>query len=760
MSLPTPVLDDRSYDQILGELTGRIAVYAPEWTDHGPSDPGITLLELLAHVSESMLYRFNQIPDQTRLWLLRLLQLSPYPPRRATGLVTFTAPRGAAEPPVVIEGNSVGAGEVPFRVGNDVTVLPILTSAVAKMRAAAPTDPILLEEYLRVLDVANLDESQAQPYEEFVLAPEPAAPGFVPLQIANAVDHSLWVAVHPAPTAGPDLSTQLFGASGVLGKAPLVLGFATDAVYPTIDEIDPCDSLIEPPEDLRFAALDPAQAYADPNFSQRIVGPELPGPPPKVPDSSLVWQVSVRPTGGQLGTTFLPVSVVRDTTDGLRRDGVVALQLPATELDRIGVGEQPDADLAGVSNDPPALADGPEVLFWLRAFPRQGAPTMQDLRWVGPNAADVEQVAQATPELLGVGDGLSQQELALAHRPVVANTLQVEVLSGERWQPWTVVDSFAASTATDRHLMLDPTAGRLRCGDSVRGQIFPVGAPIRAVSYRYGGGRIGSVKAGAIASVLDGPDVTVSNPVPTLGGEEGETISRALERIPGELTRHDRAVTVDDFRELAQIVGVSRAECLPRFDPVSRNFEAAGVVTVMIWPTEDPLHPDAPRADATLLRAVCQHLDRRRLVTTELNVIPATYHRVAVSVGLAVKSGYSALGVRRWAELVLRQYLSPLPPYGPEGHGWPIGHRVHGPELEAAVLQVEGVDFIEELKVADLASPTPIPGSVTLTGWEVPELREVTVVIGQPPEPGSGAGGGNQPSGPTPVPVPVPRDEC
>ena len=42
-------------------------------------------------------------------------------------------------------------------------------------------------------------------------------------------------------------------------------------------------------------------------------------------------------------------------------------------------------------------------------------------------------------------------------------------------------------------------------------------------------------------------------------------------------------------------------------------------------------------------------------------MIPPTYRRVAVSVGIAVKPGYGVEAVRRWVELVLRQYLSPLP---------------------------------------------------------------------------------------------------
>jgi hypothetical protein len=756
--LPSPVLDDRSYEQIRDELRARIAVYTPEWTDLGPSDPGITLLELVAHVSESLLYRFNQIPDQTRLWLLRLLQVLPYPPRRATGLVTFAPGRLTGEPPAVSQGTSVAADRVRFRVANDVTVLPITVSAVVKAAAPVPTDKILQEEYERLLDAADLDEADAEPYEEVVLAADPNAPGFQPLLVSKAVDRRLWVAVHAAPGAADDLATSLFGASGILGRSPLVLGIGTDTDYPTIDDVDPCDRHTATPESHRVSAARVARSRQECADLLVTPGPEARGAAADRVDSTLVWQVSARRSGDDTGTDYLPVSVVRDTTDGMRRDGVVALQLPAAQLDRVGVGTVADAELAGVGDSPPALADGPPVLFWLRAFPRQGVPEIGGLRWVGANAAEVEQVVDAAPELLGTGNGLSHQALSLTQAPVVPDSLRVQVREGDEWQPWFVVDSFAASRANDRHVSLDPTAGVVQCGDSVRGQVFPIGAPVRAVAYRYGGGRVGSVKAGAISVVMDGPDVRVTNVLPTAGGEDGETISRALERIPGELGRHDRAVTADDFRELASIVGVGRAECLPRFDPTSKSFDAAGVVTVVVWPTEDPRHPDAPVADATLLQAVCRQLDDRRLVTTELYVIPATYHPVAVSVGLAVKTGYSALGVRRWVELVLRQYLAPLPPYGPDGHGWPIGHRVHGPELEAAVLQVEGVDFIEELKVADVSGAPVTIGTVELAGWEVPELREITVVLGSAPDPG--AGGITPPPGPAPVPVPVPRDEC
>src|SRR5439155_7129447 len=160
------------------------------------------------------------------------------------------------------------------------------------------------------------------------------------------------------------------------------------------------------------------------------------------------------------------------------------------------------------------------------------------------------------------------------HRPVIDGTLVVEVEEDpDRWQPWTSVDGFHASGEDDRVYVVDLEAGVVKFGNGVRGRTPQIGQRIRATGYRYGGGAVGNVAAAAI-SKLEGPTTAkVSNPLAAAGGADGETIAAALERVPGELRRRDRAVTADDFRELALATpgaGVGRAECLPRFHPRTR----------------------------------------------------------------------------------------------------------------------------------------------------------------------------------------------
>src|SRR6516165_5231605 len=114
MPLPSPILDDRSYQQLRDELVRRIPVYNQEWTDHNPSDPGITLIELFAFLGENLLYRFNQIPDATKLAFLRLLQLPLRPAAAARALVTLARGDSGAASVLVPLGTQLQAGNLAF----------------------------------------------------------------------------------------------------------------------------------------------------------------------------------------------------------------------------------------------------------------------------------------------------------------------------------------------------------------------------------------------------------------------------------------------------------------------------------------------------------------------------------------------------------------------------------------------------------------------------------------------------------------------
>lgn len=719
MPLPNPILDDRSYQQLRDELVRRIPVYTPEWTDYNASDPGITLLELFAFLGENLLYRFNQMPETAKLAFLRLLDIPLRPATPARAMVTMTTEAAAG---ALVELNAEAkAGQLSFETLQEVKVWPVSFVAVGKGTSAAPVEedePEVFDFAMRAVDALDgLAEGQEPAFYENRVVPAEGAG--LPVDFDATVDRVVWVAVVGEKNAEKEK----------LGDALLNLGFVPDPVVPSMPETTPC-----------------------PGAGAGTKGP------------AVEWQVSTGEVGLDGAPRYRALAVEADTTRGLSQEGVVRLRLPKKHED-FGVFEVDNEDLLGTGQFPPSLDEetAPKVLFWMRAFRRDGTGFGKVL-FVGANAAEVCQTKRARPEFLGTGTGQPGQSFALVHKPVIEGSLSLEVEEFGGWRAWTSVEGFYASAPDDRHYVVDLEAGRVTFGTGVQGLPPQTGQRVRVTEYRYGGGDAGNVAPKALSKLSDYPSVKVSNPLRAHGGAAGETIDAALERIPGELRRRDRAVTAGDFQELALATpgaGVGRAECLARFHPPSLTPERAGVVSVVVWPREDPARPNAPLPDRNLLRAVCEWLDMRRLVTTELYVIPPTYRKVAVSVGLKVKPGYGVEAVRRWVELVLRQYLAPLPPYGPAGGGWPLGRRVHGPELEAVALQVEGVEFLEDLKVAgwDGAASEWKPGTVELEMYEVPELEEISVVDGADvPDAGEALG----PPAPSKVPVPIPiiREEC
>jgi hypothetical protein len=718
MPLPNPIIDDRSYQQLRDELVRRIPVYTPEWTDFNASDPGVTLIELFAFLGENLLFRFNQIPETTKLAFLKLLQIPLMPAVPALGLVDMTPPDASG--PLVAVGSELRAGSLSFETLTEVVVWPVTFYCVGKISAPAPdqtSEPEVFEFAVRALQAAApLASNEDAAYYQNQAVPENGQG--LPVDFSSAVDGMLWVAV----------LAQSGIASISLGDALINLGFVPDPAAPAIDQVQACPG----------------------------AGPASTGP-------SVEWQISTGQLDGSGNPIYQAISSEGDTTRGLTQEGVVRLRLPK---DPAGFGNFATADpnQAGTRDLPPVLDDtrAAQLLFWIRAFRKDGTP-FGGVLYVAANAAQVWQSRKANPEFLGTGTGEAGQSYSLVNSPVLDGTLIVQVEEASGWVQWNVVDGFYASAPDARDCMVDLEAGVVSFGNGVQGMPPQIGQRIRALEYRYGGGAAGNVAPGSIVKLPSNPTIKPNNDLSAHGGADSETIDNALERIPGELRRRDRAVTASDFEELALETpgaAVGRADCLPLFYPPTLASGKAGVVSVVVWPQNDPQHPNAPLPDRNLLQAVCAYLDQRRLVTTELYVIPPTYRKVAVAVGLQVKPGFGTEAVRRWVELVIRQYLAPLPPFGPDGTGWPLGRRVFGPELQAAALQVEGVDYLEGLDVAgwDDASQTWVGGTVNLNSWEVPELAEITVVDGAPLQPGEAIGPVAPPK--LPVPIPILREVC
>ncbi len=89
MALPVPNLDDRRFQDLVDDAKRLVQQRCPEWTDHNVSDPGVTLIETFAWMTDQVLYRLNRIPERNYIKFLELIGVRLFPPTAARAAITF-----------------------------------------------------------------------------------------------------------------------------------------------------------------------------------------------------------------------------------------------------------------------------------------------------------------------------------------------------------------------------------------------------------------------------------------------------------------------------------------------------------------------------------------------------------------------------------------------------------------------------------------------------------------------------------------------
>ena len=739
MPLTVPTLDDRRYQDLLDEAIARIPVHNPEWTNFNRSDPGVTLIEVFAFLTESLLYRANQIPERNRRKFLSLLGIPLQPAASARGMVTFSNERGPLRTIVLGTGVEVKAGEVPFGTEVGLDVLPIEGRAFFKRGIVNAPD--VLKDYYAQLYASFRGQPASDDLRLYETMPFPLPPGDTtePGAAAGAVDGSIWIALLLRAGDPPDEETRREARAQLAGKT-LSLG-----IVPIVTDV--------------VGHLGPAGAGGG-------------GAAP-----TLRYQIPKIPAGGGLSPRLAErVALYRDldvagAVDVFAEPGVVQLTLPgASELT---LWNNLDPLEAGSANFPPSLDDtdlGDRVITWLRL---QGSPDLpSQLKWVGINATTVTQRAHMAGEVLPDGTGEPDQRVVLAHVPVVAGSVRLRVTVNGVTREWAEIDdllnagpevpvldpklppgTLAPKTGPLEVFVVDLESGTVRFGDGFHGARPPLGAAMRA-DYDYGVGRAGNVGPGAITSGASLPaGLKVNNPERTWGGAEAERVEDGEKQIARHLQHRDRLVTAADFEAIALRtpgVEIGRVDVLAAYSPELPQNEpgdAPGAVTVMVVPRTDPLQPEAPRPDRFFLNTICEYLDARRLVTTEVFVRGPVYRDIWLSVGIAVVAGMSVAEVREAVRAALLEFLSPLPAGGTQTledvttllrapqlaerrRGWPLRKRVVGLELQAVANRVDGVLLVNGLLVA--AGSGAAAPYVGMAGLELPRVAGISVVVGDP----------------------------
>lgn len=89
MALMVPNLDDRRFQDLVDDAKRLVQQRCPEWTDHNVSDPGVTLIELFAWMTDQLVYRLNRVPERNYVKFLELIGVTLFPPTAARTQVTL-----------------------------------------------------------------------------------------------------------------------------------------------------------------------------------------------------------------------------------------------------------------------------------------------------------------------------------------------------------------------------------------------------------------------------------------------------------------------------------------------------------------------------------------------------------------------------------------------------------------------------------------------------------------------------------------------
>jgi hypothetical protein len=112
MPIPSPLLDDRGFEDMLAEAKALIQRADCGWTDLSPGDPGTVLLEAFTYLTSILLYRVNRVPEKVYVELLRLVGVKMAPPTAARALLRFSVAKPQDSDLVLPAGTRVTIGRV------------------------------------------------------------------------------------------------------------------------------------------------------------------------------------------------------------------------------------------------------------------------------------------------------------------------------------------------------------------------------------------------------------------------------------------------------------------------------------------------------------------------------------------------------------------------------------------------------------------------------------------------------------------------
>lgn len=665
MALPQENLDNKKFEDLVGEARARIPVNAEEWTDHNIHDPGITFIELFAWLAEMQIYRLNRITDRSRRKFLKLTGIPKLRPARAAEVdVTFTPEQGNTIVPVgtlVAAIEPISGEDIPFEV--------------QELFYGQKTIPIVNSQLNRIL------------------SGQKGGTDFADNSSANRNENVYYYAFSSVPQSNDAL---YLGFSESL-NGEIILAFYLSEDSPAKSDSNETDEIeVFTSSKLRwdyYKGADNGNWRDDSNWHE-LKDDEIKDYTRHLTVGGKIWmkiaermgKVTIKSNPDDAPSPLFWLRAVVETAkyDSPPKIDFILLNT-VSAIQRTDLKEE--------------------------TFSGNGLPGLQlDLK--DTPVLDKTFAVVIKEEV----NGIIQKVLWSKVEYFEASKYDIILKDAEYGE----VEDFDGSRPGDRHYTVDLAVGKVTFGNGINGRIPPEGRDNIMVYYRSGGGMRGNVKPHTITKVLKNDvasDVEVDNTKAASGGEEAETINEAIQRAKKELKKVSRAVTSEDFEFLVlnmPELRVARAKVIPNYHP-KQDRKIPGIVSVIVVPRSTD---DKPVPSPGFIKTVHRYLEKYRLIATEQFVIPPDYKEVSVSATAQIKPQYVGRKIKEDIEKKLKDFLHPIKG-GLDSKGWHFGRSVYVSEIYEIIDRVEGVDYAEAVTLNDKSEDVDIPAHFLVCPGEI-----------------------------------------
>lgn len=713
--LPRLPLDDRTYAEIVQQSRKLIPKRVPEWTDENAHDPGITFIELFAWLTEMQRYFIGRVPDKNRLRFLDLLGISPADASSARAAVRFT---NVKAPVTLPRGTKLIAEDQMFETEASISLVPLALDRIVTRTEREANDVTATNDHAHVAFYAFGKDAKAasklylsfdrelSPQEEVTINVKLLEPGKNIHEEAEEEQITDRSAIYPSAR----LSWKAYcldEATGAAGWTPVEIT-RDETIHLTLSG----NITFRVKSAMRTVTVHPASEQARYWICGTVEesGYEMP------PRIRHIMLHTVSAEQKDTLSEAIDFSVKGEPNEAVHIETYLAVygQIRIQVRDAGGAWRywQETASLETMQQ-----FDRPPSVYTLVRHASLDHVTVQFSNGTAgavPPPGRTVRVIASDPKfdlyrLVGRSNGLPNQTFELYNlscKKRGAIGLQVGELEADgtyKWEDWTRVDEFDRSKPDDRHYVYDPVKRLIYFGNGERGAIPAAGMDtnIVLIACELGGGNRGNVKPHLISGWVNDSQkalgIQVDNPGFAAGGADAETLQETLQRAQAELKHPFRAVTNEDYETIVRATpgaAVARVHAIPLFKPGLADYpreKAAGQISVVVVPYG---LTDTPTPSAGFLQTVKHHIDTKRLVTTEVHVIPPVYIKVTVNAVVVVEPQFVDEG-QRLIEL-LKQLVRPLD--GEHGaKGWTFGRPVYKGDIYNALSMGSGVVYVQDL---------------------------------------------------------------